>query len=252
LHQLQGLQRRAARRPANPILFVVTSIAGLAAVARLRRYQPVQLSHHVVQRGNNRSDVFRDAWDYEIFLLYLAEASSEHGVAIHNYVLMTNHVHLIATPSTSKGLPKLMQAVGRRYVPYFNRRHARTGGLWEGRYRSFVIESESYLLRCMRYVELNPVRARVVEHPRDYEWSSYHANACGDEDAVVRVHPYLEQWQPDVAVRRAQYSALCDQGLAERELAALRKAAHDGVAVGSPQFVSDIRQRVRGQCMVRV
>ena len=214
-------------------------------MARRRRYLPAQLSQHIVHRGNNRCDIFRDACDREVFLICLRDASAKHAVAVHNYVLMTNHFHVIATPSTSEGLPKMMHSMGGNYVRYFNRRHSRTGGLYEGRYGSFVIETERYLLKCMRYVELNPVRAKMVAHPRDYEWSSYHANALGAEDDLVQVHPFLLEGQPDPIVQRAQYQALCEEELSDRDLAAVQKAARDGIALGSPQFVKDIRDRAR-------
>jgi putative transposase len=210
---------------------------------RPRRYFPAQLTHHIVQRGHNRCEVFRDDWDRHAFLLLLGEAAAEHHVAIHTYVLMDNHVHLVATPATADGVPLMMQAVGRSYVPGFNRRHARTGGLWGGRYRSFAIETERYLLTCLRYVDVNPVRAGMVEDPRDYAWSGYHATAFGRENPIITPHPFLDEWQPDPVIRREQYRAFCGLALPDGELAALRKAARGGLALGSPQFVCSLRGR---------
>jgi putative transposase len=123
-------------------------------------------SHHVIQRGNNRIDIFRSPSDYKVFLSFVRKASLRYRIDVHAYVLMTNHVHLMVTPATATALPRAMQAVGRRYVPYFNERYKRTGSLFEGRYRSLVIDEESYWVTCMRYVELNPVRAGLVDRPK--------------------------------------------------------------------------------------
>src|SRR5262249_3782204 len=147
------------------------------SMARLARFTIPGQPQHLIVRGNNRCRIFCGERDYGFFLQRLALAFTEHGCAIHAYVLMTNHVHLLASPRQELGLSWAMQTLGRNYVQYFNRCHGRTGTLWEGRYKSTLIESEAYLLACMRYIELNPVRARMVTHASAYPWSSYPPNA---------------------------------------------------------------------------
>jgi putative transposase len=134
---------------------------------------------HVVQRGNNRQATFFAAEDYRLYLDCLREAAAKYGCALHAYVLMTNHVHLLITPSGRQAVARTMQSVGRRYVQYVNYVYRRSGTLWEGRYKSSLVESEGYLLLCYRYIELNPVRAGMVQRPEDYEGSSYRAHAFG-------------------------------------------------------------------------
>ncbi len=147
-------------------------------MARLPRLSIPGYPHHVIQRGNNRQAIFLNDADRERMLDLLLEHSVKNQVAIHAYVLMDNHFHLLATPETAEGLPAMMQAVGRSYVRYFNDRAGRTGTLWEGRYRSTLIETERYLLACMAYIDLNPVRAGMVHAPLDFAWSS-HAHYVG-------------------------------------------------------------------------
>jgi len=134
---------------------------------------------HIVQRGNNRRTCFRQQKDFRSYLAALRETSSQYGVAIHAYALMSNHVHILATPDGVSSASNMMQQLGRKYVSYFNKAHCRTGTLWEGRFRSSSIRSVRYLFACYRYIELNPVRAGLVQLPGEYEWSSYRANAEG-------------------------------------------------------------------------
>ncbi|HTH78359.1 MAG TPA: transposase, partial [Ramlibacter sp.] len=142
-------------------------------MARLPRLTVPGYPHHVIQRGNNRQALFVSKDDYEKLLALLEEFAKKFSVAIHAYVLMSNHFHLLATPESADGVPKMMQALGRSYVRYFNDRHQRTGTLWEGRYRSTLIQAERYLLACMVYIDLNPVRAGMAADPAEYPWSSY-------------------------------------------------------------------------------
>ena len=137
-----------------------------------RLYMP-GCSHHVIQRGNNREACFYDESDYKVYLDILKESSLKNNVAVHAFVLMTNHVHLLVTPSCERGLSKMMQSIGRSYVGYFNYTYGRSGTLWEGRYKSTLVDSENYVLTVSRYIELNPVRANMVEHASEYPWSSY-------------------------------------------------------------------------------
>lgn len=145
---------------------------------------------HIVQRGVNKQSCFLDTTDCRAYLAALCETSVDYAVAVHAYVLMTNHVHMLVSPHDADGASRMMQQLGRKYVSYFNKRHARTGPLWEGRFRSSVIDSSRYLLACYRYIELNPVRAGMVASPEEYRWSSYHANAFGR--AHVLITPHIE------------------------------------------------------------
>ena len=154
-------------------------------MARLPRFVLPGHPQHIIIRGNNREPVFATNEDYRFFLDKLADAAKKHQCDIHAYVLMTNHIHLLATPNTLDGISKMMQMLGRYYVQYFNSTYKRSGTLWEGRYKASLIDSESYALLCYRYIELNPVRAGMVEHPSEYPWSSYRANALGQYDALV-------------------------------------------------------------------
>ena len=158
-------------------------------MARKPRFQLPGVPQHIIQRGNNRDPCFYAETDYQRYKHDLLEAARKNHVAIHAYVLMTNHVHLLATPTTPHGISHMMQDVGRRYVSYINRTYRRSGTLWEGRFKASLVDSERYLFVCMRYIELNPVRANMVEHPGEYAWSSYHCNAWGKPDKLIKEHP---------------------------------------------------------------
>ena len=149
-------------------------------MTRLPRYVIPGQPQHIIQRGNNRQVIFAADADYQFFRDALVEAAKKHGLTIHAYVWMTNHIHLLATPEFDHSISKVLQSVGRRYVQYFNFTYRRSGTLWEGRYRATVVNSEQYLLTLMRYIELNPVRAGMVAHPGDYPWSSYRHHAQGE------------------------------------------------------------------------
>jgi putative transposase len=201
-------------------------------MARAHRLKMAGLTQHVIQRGNNRSDIFRDRDDYEFFLAVLERACKQEDVAVHNYVLMTNHVHMVMTPRKDAAVSLLMQAIGRFYVLHFNRRHARTGALFEGRYRSFVVDTDSYFFKCMRYVELNPVRAGLVTQPADYPWCSYRANALGASDGIVNPHGLYTSLGSCPSSRQANWREICAEGLPENQLAEIRTAVQRGGALG--------------------
>jgi putative transposase len=197
-------------------------------MARRPRIYIPGLTLHVVQRGNNKSEVFRDPSDYKFFLRLLRHESVRQEVAIHAYALMTNHFHLMATPADDTGLSKMMQSVGRSYVPVFNLKHQRTGTLWEGRFRSFVIETESYWLKCMRYIELNPVRAGMVSKPHQYRWSSAPAHLEGSQDELLTSHPLYVRLGTTATERQRAWRAMCGEVVPETELAAMRDAIRRG------------------------
>ena len=200
---------------------------------------------HLIHRGNDRRRVFHDDRDRRRFLGLLAAAATDHGLAVHAYVLMPNHVHLLATPTAAGAAGLTMQTLGRRFVPWFNRRHERTGALWEGRYRSCLIDSARYFLTCCRYIELNPVRAGLVRAPEEFAWSSHPANALGRADPLVRPHPLLDALGADGPDRRAAYRALFAVPLGERSLTAIRRAAHAGGVLGDEAFQDRVAAAAR-------
>ena len=174
-------------------------------MARKPRFNIPGMPQHVIQRGNNRNACFYDESDYRFYLECLAKASEKFDCDIHAYVLMTNHVHLLVTPHADYAVSQMMQSVGRRYVRYINRCYRRTGTLWEGRYKAALVDSERYLLMCSRYIELNPIRANIVDGPADYKWSSYRHNAFGELDDCVKAHPLYEALGADAESRQVAY-----------------------------------------------
>jgi len=182
------------------------------------------LSHHIAHRGNNRGEVFRDADDRKAFLSMLEKAASECSVAIHGYVLMTTHYHAQVTAFEADSLPRMTQSLGSKYVRYFNKRHQRTGTLWEGRYRASLITSPSHWFNSLRYIELNPVRAGLVENPADYHWSSYHANAEAAEDRLVTPHNLYMQLASHPRLRAERWAEICRAALPERDASTIREA----------------------------
>jgi len=201
-------------------------------MARRCRFTPANVPAHVIQRGNNRVSTFRDAQDYTRYRAFLDIARRHTGCAIHAYVLMTNHVHLLVTPSRSMAVSAMMQLVGRRYVRYFNDRHTRTGTLWEGRFRSTPIDSERYFLACARYIELNPVRAGIVQDPRAYPWSSFRANADGASESLLEPHPLYAALGRDSFERATAYTALF--GTADDDaINTIRRATNSGLPLVS-------------------
>lgn len=212
-------------------------------MARLPRLTLPGYPHHVIQRGNNRQAIFSSVADYETLLRLLDENARKFEVAIHAYVLMGNHFHLLATPQTAQGLPQMMQAVGRRYVRYFNDVQQRSGTLWEGRYRSTLIQAERYLLACMAYIDLNPVRAGLVAHARDYPWSSYGHYAGQRIDKVITPHALVWALGNTPFAREAAYAELVQSGINLVQQTALTDSALSGWALGDPGFVADLQTR---------
>jgi len=211
-------------------------------MARLPRLTLPGFPHHIIQRGNNRQAIFASAADYQVLLDLLDASARKFGVAIHAYVLMANHFHLLATPPSTNALSQMMQAVGRRYVRYFNDTQKRSGTLWEGRYRSTVIQAERYLLPCMAYMDLNPVRAGVVAQARDYPWSS-HTHYIGQRtDKLITPHSLVWELGNTPFAREAAYAERVREGLSPVQQAALTAAALRGWALGDPDFVAEIQK----------
>lgn len=212
-------------------------------MARLPRLTVPGYPHHIIQRGNNRQAIFASAADRQFLLDVLDENARRFGVAIHAYVLMDNHFHLLATPETQDALPKMMQAVGRRYVRYFNDTQGRSGTLWEGRYKSTLIQAERHLLACMAYIDLNPVRAGMVAHAKDYPWSS-HAHYIGlHVDRLLTPHALYWALGNTPFAREAAYAALVQAGVSVDEQQALTQSALRGWALGEAEFVAELQKK---------
>ena len=212
-------------------------------MARLPRLTIPNLPHHVLHRGNNRQTVFVDADDYQTFVDLLQQLAQTHLVAVHAFVLMPDHFQLLVTPQTEQGLPQLMQALGRAYVRYFNARHARTGTLWEGRYRSTVVEPTAPLLQCIIYIDTCAQRAGQTVQAADYPWSS-----CAHHLGAKNI-PWLRDPAAFWALgntpfaREAEYARLLAQGLSMLETASISDAVRGGWAMGDEAFVQGLQSQ---------
>lgn len=195
---------------------------------------------HIVQRGNDGSDCFKCDADYRFYLKQLRELALEAGCAVHAYCLMTNHVHLLLTPAQANACATLMRNLGQRYVQRFNRTYERTGTLWEGRFRSFLVESARYVLACYRYIEQNPVRAGMVRSAAGYRWSSYLGNAGLRTDPLLTPHVEYQALGAEPAQRYRAYRELVDGELAPDELSSIREAARKAMPLGGEAFKAQI------------
>ena len=214
-------------------------------MARLPRLTVTGYPHHVILRGNNRQDIFKTAADYQRTLDLLHEHSRTQRVDVHAYVLMNNHLHLLLTPQQDQALPKMMQAVGRSYVQVFNKVHGRTGTLWEGRYRSTLIQTDRYLLACMAYIDLNPVRAHMVAQPEDHVWSS-HAHYTGRRnDRLITPHALYWGLGNTPFAREAAYAELVRAGISTDQQGALTDATLRGWALGDAAFKLSLQDQTQ-------
>lgn len=204
---------------------------------------------HIIQRGNNRGYCFFAESDYLVFLDLLRDCAAEADCDVHAYVLMTNHVHLLLSPGNVQGPAALMQRLGQRYVQYVNRRHARTGTLWEGRFRSCLVGDERYMLICQRYIELNPVRARIVDDPALYRWSSYGINALGQHSEWLLPHTAYAALARQDEARRGAYRELFREVLPDEMLERIRFASNGNFAFGNEEF-SDAAAKMLGCSVV--
>jgi putative transposase len=212
-------------------------------MARLPRLTLAGYPHHIIQRGNNKQAIFVDAADREKLLSLLQDAAARFKVAVHSYVLMGNHFHLLATPETADGIPQAMQSVGRSYVRYFNDRHGRSGTLWEGRYKSTLVQTEKYLLTCMIYIELNPVRAGLVEDPGQYPWSSYGHYAGVRADKLVQPHPIFWELGNTPFARELGYVDLVRGGLTDEQQRVITESTVRGWALGDEAYATALQSR---------
>lgn len=211
-------------------------------MARLSRFCPVGMPQHIVQRGNNRQVCFNGDEDMAAYAHWLKEFSVKYNVEIHAWVFMTNHVHLLVTPRQEKAVSNMMQSLGRQYVRYFNYTYKRTDTLWEGRFKSCIVQSSDYLLKCYRYIELNPVRACMVNDPSEYRWSSYHANALGRESLLRTHHEEYLTLGNTTEERLHAYRALFKYYMDTDTLHTIRTSVAKGFALGENRFKEQIEQ----------
>jgi len=211
---------------------------------RLPRFVLVGHPQHVIIRGNNREPIFYDDEDYQFYLEKLLKACNKHNCDIHAYVLMTNHVHLLITPHKKDGISKVIQMLGRYYVQYFNHTYQRTGTLWEGRYKATLIDSEHYALGCYRYIELNPVRADMVEHPAEYPWSSYRYNALNEKNELVVGHEVYKRLGKSVKERCESYRSLFKVEIEQKTIEEIREATNKSWVLGSEYFKEKIADKI--------
>jgi len=206
-----------------------------------RMYLP-GIPSHVIQRGNNRLPCFFAGSDRHFYLACLKDAVNRYKVSVHAYVLMTNHTHLLMTPNDEKGISSVMQSLGRRYVQYVNHKYRRCGTLWESRHISSLIQADDYLLCCYRYIEMNPVRAKMVNHPDEYLWSSYQHNAYGRHNPLIQAHPLYTQLDGDEKARLCCYRELFSTEIGHEELYQIRKAINFCMPLGNDRFREEIEQ----------
>ncbi|MCG8684991.1 MAG: transposase [Desulfobacterales bacterium] len=209
-------------------------------MARLLRISPKNVPIHIIQRGNNRQVCFGSDDNHVAYAGWLKEYSKKYNVDVHAWVMMTNHVHLLCTPRQENGISSMMQALGRLYVRYFNSEYKRSGTLWEGRYKSCLVESGTYLLKVYRYIELNPVRAKMVSSPGDYCWSSYQINALGKASDLCTPHPEYMMLGADSKERCNKYRTLFEQDIYDQDIKLIRSATNKGMVVGNDRFLKEI------------
>lgn len=209
-------------------------------MARPPRLCPSGLPQHIVQRGNNKQICFASTMDFATYSNYLRETSERYGVLVHAWVFMSNHVHLLVTPAKSNSTSRMMQTLGRKYVDYFNTAYGRSGTLWEGRFKSCLVQTTDYLLQCYRYIELNPVRAGMVGDPGEYPWSSYRCNALGSKSTLLSPHTEYLQLARDEPERQRRYRELFKDELKPELLNAVRTATNRNVVFGNDKFRSEI------------
>ncbi|RJG21700.1 transposase [Massilia cavernae] len=218
-------------------------------MARLPRLVLPHHPHHIIQEGNDRQLIFRDEEDYQRFLGWLKDSAREFKVAVHAYVLMPTHLHLLATPSTEGGLARMMQRLGRYYVPWFNHKYQRLGGLFRGRFKTSLIDPEQYFMMCSRYVEFNPVRAGMVANPADYRWSSYAHHAGIRQEPLIMDHALYWGLGNTPFQREAAYIELAQHALTPDELSAIEQAVLKGWPLGSDAFKTQLQNKAKRQVL---
>jgi len=218
-------------------------------MARLPRLVLANYPHHILQSGNNNQQIFRDDEDYQRFLGWLKESAKEFKVAIHAYVLMLDHLHLLATPGTVEGLAQMMQRVGRYYVPWYNAKYGRSGSLFQGRFKTSLIDPERYFMVCSRFIESNAVRSQLVSDPLDYPWSSYPHHAGVKPDPVITDHALVWALGNTPFQREAAYIELSRPSLSQAEREVVEAALLKGWPLGSDKFKTELQQRAKRQVL---
>lgn len=218
-------------------------------MARLPRLVLANYPHHILQSGNNNQQIFRDDEDYQRFLGWLKESAKEFKVAIHAYVLMPDHLHLLATPATVEGLAQMIQRLGRYYVPWYNAKYHRSGSLFQGRFKTSLIDPERYFLVCSRFIESNAVRSQLVADPLDYPWSSYPHHAGIKPDSVITDHALVWALGNTPFQREAAYIELSRPSLNQAEREAVEAALLKGWPLGSDKFKTELQQRAKRQVL---
>lgn len=206
---------------------------------KTRNYLPY-IPAHIVQRGHNRNPTFLYYSDFEFYKRVLGEGLKRYNLKLHAYCLMTNHVHLLVTPEFSDSISRMMQHIGRQYVRYFNNRYRRSGTLWEGRHKGSIVDAETYLLACYRYIEMNPVVACIANHPAGYKWSSYHHNALGKPDQLVTAHSVYSALSKDSRNVCRNYRQLFEIPLTESERDAVKTTLEANYPLGNERFRKQI------------
>jgi len=224
-------------------------------MGRQPRLDIADIPQHIIQRGNNRNICFVKEIDMATYAYWLKVAAQKYEVAIHAWVFMTNHVHLLATPKHDGSVGKMMQSLGRQYVRYFNYTYQRTGTLWEGRYKSCLVDSDTYLFDCYRYIELNPVRAKMVKDPAEYRWSSYATNALGKRSTLCEPHPLYVKLGKIEKERLENYRKLFDIKLDDSFTDNIRTVTQKGIVLGREDFIHQVEllsgRRVGGGALGR-
>jgi len=221
---------------------MTASIGSEIALARAPRLVLADQAHHVIQRGANRQAIFFGDADRRFFLDRLGVALAKEGCALHAYVLMTNHIHLLVTPRSDDGVGRLMQSLGRSYVGHVNRAQGRTGSLWEGRFKSTILDTDRYLMACHHYIEANPLRTAMVAHPREHRWSSWGHNGDGRLDPLIIEHELYRALGDTAADRRQAYRRQFAEGLPAELVETLRDAAQRGWVPGRDKFREQIER----------
>jgi putative transposase len=199
---------------------------------------------HIIQRGNNRQNCFYAKQDFHLYLEWLEKYAKETGCAVHAYVMMTNHVHLLITPQRSESAGQMMKKLGQRYVQYVNRTYQRSGTLWEGRYRSCLIQGETYFYTCHRYIELNPVRAKLVSDPAEYPWSSYLANGYGIGNNILSPHQLYMELGGDAVERQVAYRELFRYELGADVIDKIRNSTNGNYVLGDSRFAEQVEAKL--------
>ncbi|MBC7685421.1 MAG: transposase [Bdellovibrionales bacterium] len=218
-------------------------------MARLPRLVLPTHPHHILQTGNNSELIFREEEDFQRYLAWLKESAKQFKLAVHAYVLMPDHLHLLATPSTSEGLAQTIQRVGRYYVPWYNAKYKRSGSLFQGRFKTSLIDAAKYFMACSRYIESNPVRSGLAAEPGNYQWSSYSHHAGTRPDSLIVDHALYWALGNTPFQREAAYIALSDKPLSQTDMASLDAAVLKGWPLGSDQFKAELQLRAKRQVL---